>query len=91
MIKLDMNLMIDIPTQIQLDTDYYSEEEIKYAITMLFAPNYKFNPCLAPELQVVAIQRMVMNLLRSESFQRQWMEKKTMKCQTQGGLTPFEW
>ena len=86
-----MNLMIDIPAQIQRETDYYSEDEIKYAITMLFAHNYKFNPSLSQELQVVAIQRMVMNLLRSESFQRQWMEKKIMKCQTQYGLSPFEW
>jgi len=86
-----MNLMIDIPARIQQETDYFSEEEIKDAITMTFGSNPRFNHCIAPELQIMDIQRQVMDKLRSESFQQQWTEKKIMKCQTQLGISESQY
>jgi len=79
--------MIDIPTRIQRETDYFSEEEIKDAITMLFGSIHKFNHCLTPELQIMVTHRMVMDMLRSDSFQQQWTEKKLMKCKIQLGIS----
>ena len=79
--------MIDIPIRIQRETDYYSKEEIKDAITLLFGSNHQFNHYLAQELQIMVTHRMVMDMLRSDSFQQQWMEKKILKCQTQLGIS----
>ena len=86
MFLLGMDLMIDIHAMIQRETDYYSEEEIKDAITMMFGSNPRLNPGVAQELYVMDIQRKVMDMLRSVSFQEQWTEKKRMKCYAQLGI-----
>jgi len=87
MIKLGMNLMIDIPDKIQRETDYYSDDEIKDAIMMTFGLISEFNQSLAQELQIMITHRRVMDMLRSDSFQQQWTEKKILKCQTQLGIS----